>query len=121
MHTRLRNVTVSQKPPLKPCGKDALDLGTLLRAFEQAADATEHGEQDEEADRQECRELDQRFGGDGNDQAFLVLGGVDVAGAEQDGEGRHRQGDDEGRVGRQVELLQRPLAEQRVDRDAPPP
>ena len=103
--------------PVETLRKDALDLGALLRAFEQAADAAEHGEQDEEANRQKCRELDQRFGCDGNDQAFLVLGGVDVTGAEQNGEGRHRQGDDEGRVGRQVELLQRPLAEQRVDRD----
>ena len=105
-----------QKPPLKPCAKMPLDLGALLGAREESADAAEHGEEDEEADRQEGRELDQRLGGDGDDQALLVLGGIDVAGAEQDGERRHRQGDDEGGVGRQIELLQRPRAEQRVDR-----
>ena len=103
--------------PVEALRKDALDLGALLRALEQPADAAKHGEDDEEANRQEGRELDQRLGGNGNDQALLVLGGVDMAGAEQDRERRHRQGDDEGGVGRQIELLQRARAEQRVDRE----
>ena len=45
-----------------------------------------------------------------------MLGRVDVAGAEENGEGRHRHGDDEGRVGRQIEMLQRTRAQKRVDR-----
>jgi hypothetical protein len=102
--------------PVEALRKDALDLGALLCALEQPGNAAEHGEEDEEADGQKRRELDQRLGGDGDDQALLVLGGVDVAGTEQDGERRHRQGDDEGGVGRQIELLQRARAEQRVDR-----
>ena len=79
-----------------------LDLGVLGGALDEAADAAEHGEDDEEADRQEGRELDQRLGGDRHDQAFLVLGRIDVAGAEQHGERGHRQRDDECRVDRQM-------------------
>ena len=35
--------------------------------------------------------LTSELGRDSHDQAFLMLGGVDVARAEQDGEGGHRQ------------------------------
>ena len=101
---------------VKVAGEDAMDLRVLLDALEKIADAAQHGERDEEADRQEGGELDERFGRNRDDQAFLMLGRIDVARAEQNGEGRHRQGDDEGRVGRQIEMLQRARAEQRVDR-----
>ena len=87
MHTRLRNVTVIQKLPLKLAARRSRWISALgVRALDEAADAAEHGEDDEEADRQERRELDQRLGRDRHDQAFLVLGGVDVARAEQHGE-----------------------------------
>ena len=98
MHTRLRNVTVTQMPPWKSCANILLDLGALRGALDEAADAAEHGEDDEEADRQKGRQLDERLGRDGHDQAFLVLGGIDVAGAEQDGEGGHQQRDDQCRI-----------------------
>ena len=78
-----------------------------LRAFdrrrEQRAGAAEHPEGDENADRQESEQLDDRFGGDRQHQAVLVLGRVDMAGAEQHREGRHRQRDE-----------QRDIAEQRT-------
>ncbi len=96
-------------------GEHALDLGAVGGALDEPADAAEHGEDDEEADRQKGSELDERLGRDGDDEPFLVLGRVDVARAEQDGEGRHEQGDDQGRVGLQVEQLQRRRAEQRRD------
>ena len=49
-------------------------------------------------DRQEGGKLDDRFGGDSHDQAFLMLGGVDVASAEQNGEGGHQERDDQCRI-----------------------
>ena len=96
-------------------GKDALDVDVLGGPLEQPADPAEHREDDEEAHRQERHELDQRLGGDRHDQAFLVLRRIDVARAEQHRESRHRQRDDEGRIGRQMQLLQGTRAEQRVD------
>ncbi len=63
----------------------------------------EHAEGDEDADREEGDQLDHRLGGDREHQAVLVLGRVDVAGAEQHRERRHRQRDE-----------QRDVAEQRL-------
>ena len=69
-----------------------LDLGMVgCTRSQKAADAAEHGEHHEETDGEEGRELDQQLGRDRHDQAFLVLGGVDVAGAEQHGERGHRR------------------------------
>src|SRR5690606_26888562 len=51
---------------------------------------------DEKADGEEGGELDDGFEGDGSDDAVVLLLGVDVAGAEQDGEQRHAGGDAEG-------------------------
>ena len=82
---------------------------------EEPADAAEHREDDEEADRQEGCELDERLGRDGDDQAFLVLGGIDVAGAEQDGKGRHQERDHQCRVGRRLNSCSGKRAEQRGD------
>ena len=77
-----------------------LDLRVLGGALEEPADAAEHGEDDEEADRQEGGKLDEQLGRDGDDQAFLMLGRVDVAGAEQHGKGRHQERDHQRRIGR---------------------
>ena len=41
-----------------------------------------------------------------HDQPFLMLGGVDVARAEQNGKDGHRDGDDKGGIGGQMQLLQ---------------
>ena len=65
------------------------------RLGEQRGRAVEHPERHEEADRQEREQLDDRFGGDREHQAVLVLGGVDMARAEQHREGRHRQRDEQ--------------------------
>ncbi len=83
--------------------EDAGRLRTLHRRREQRARAVEHPEGDEDADRQEGQQLDDRFGGDRQHQAVLMLGGVDMAGAEQHREHRHRQRDE-----------QRDVAEQRA-------
>jgi hypothetical protein len=45
---------------------------------------------DEQADGHKGNELHHRFHRDGEDHAVLVFRGVDVAGAEEDGEDRHR-------------------------------
>ena len=73
----------------------------LHRLAEQRDRAVEHPERDEDADRQERHELDDRFGGDREHQAVLMLGGIDVARAEQHGEGRHRQRDEQRDVAEQ--------------------
>ena len=75
--------------------------GSLQRLAEQRDRAVEHPEGDENADREKCDQLDDRFGGDRQHQAVLMLGGVDVAGAEQHGEGRHRQRDEQRDVAEQ--------------------
>ena len=57
-----------------------------------SADAAEGKEHDEHADGEKRHQLDQRLGRDREDEAVLVFGGVDVAGAEQNREGRQRHG-----------------------------
>ena len=79
--------------------------GLFDRAREQRGRAVEHPEGDENADAEEGDELDDRLGRDREHQTVLMLGGVDVAGAEQHREGRHRQRD-----------KQRHVAEHRLDR-----
>ena len=57
-----------------------------------------HGECDEQADADEGDELHNGLDGDGENHAVLVLGRVDMAGAEEDREGAHRQRDEHGRI-----------------------
>ena len=66
-------------------------LGLLQRAGEQNERSVEHPERHEHADCQEGDELDDRLGGDRQHQPVLVLGGVDMPGAEQHRERRHRE------------------------------
>ena len=82
-------------------------VGPLQRLRKQRERPVEHPERDEHADADEGDELDDRLGCDRQHQPVLVLGGVDVAGAEQHGEGRHRQRDE-----------QRDVAEHRLHRAA---
>ncbi len=89
------------------------DLVALCGALDESADAPEDREDDEEPDRQKGCELDERLGRDGHDQAFLVFGGVDVPGPEQDGKGGHQERDHQCRV--EVEELQLARAQQRRD------
>ena len=81
--------------------------GCVERAREQRDRPVEHHEGDEDADGEEGHQLDDRFRRDRQHQAVLVLGRIDVAGAEQHREGRHRQRDE-----------QRDVAEQRRRRAA---
>ncbi len=65
------------------------------RLGEQRHRTVEHHECHEDADRHERDQLDDRLGRDRQDQAVLMLGGVDMARAEQHREGRHRHGDEQ--------------------------
>ncbi len=67
---------------------------------EQIAEAVEQTEGDECANRHECQELDQGFEGDGQDHSAVMLGDIEVAGAEEDGEQREHNRHDECRVAR---------------------
>ena len=60
---------------------------------EDVAEAVEHAEGDEDADREEREQLDHRLEGDRRDHALVALGRVEVARAEEDGEGRQQQRD----------------------------
>ena len=88
--------------------------GVSIALVNSADRPVEHAEGDEHADGDECDELDQRLGRDRQDQAVLMLGGVDVAGAEQHRERRHRERDEQRDVaehrlrhaGRHVEMRQ---------------
>ena len=74
-------------------GRQPRDFRHLRGAREQVAEAVEQAEGDEQADAHEGDELDHRLEGDRRHQALMVLGRVDVAGAEQDGEQRHQRRD----------------------------
>ena len=67
--------------------------------IEEIGGAGEEDEDDIDADGGEGDELDRRFRRHRQHQSRLMFGGVDVAGAEEAGEGRHRQGDGQGHVG----------------------
>ena len=58
----------------------------------------------EQADRHHRHQLDQRFQRDGQHHAVVVLGGVDLAGAEQGREQGHQQGHVQRRVGGDPDL-----------------
>ena len=66
-------------------------LRQLQRARKQRQRPGEHDEGHEDADGEKSDELDDQLGGDRHHQSVLMLGGVDVPGPEQDGEGRHQQ------------------------------
>ncbi len=87
-----------RKRAASPCGSRTRlsSAGVELRLG--LADARAEGEHDIDADRQEGEELDAGFEGDGRDHALMVLVGVDMAGAEQDGEDRHADRGQERRV-----------------------
>ena len=70
-------------------------IGLVERAGEQRQRAVKHHEGHENADGEERHQLDDRFGGDRQHQAVLMLGGVGVAGAEQHRECRHEQRDEQ--------------------------
>ncbi len=67
---------------------------------EQVAEAVEQTEGDEGTNCQECQQLDQRFEGDRQDHAAVMLGHIEVARAEQNGEQRQHDRDDQRGVAR---------------------
>ena len=73
--------------------RHALDLR------QQVGGTVEQHEQHERADGEQCQELDHQFEGDRQHHAAMLLGGLHVAHAEQDGEHRHQGGDDQRGVG----------------------
>ncbi len=77
---------------MRLAGQRCRRVRPLQGLAEQCERPVEHPEGDEHADADEGNELDQQFGGDRQHQAVLVLGGVDMARAEQDREDRHRNG-----------------------------
>ena len=83
--------------------------------------SVEHGKNDEQANRRQGCQLDDALGGDGQHQAVLVLGCVDVPGAEQHREGCQRQRDDECGIeedeARKIDGGKRAASQQRLDRD----
>ncbi len=60
--------------------------------------SVEHPERDEYADADESNKLDDRLGCDRQHQSILLLRGIDMARAKQDGEDRHCQRDVERNV-----------------------
>ena len=76
-------------PAIEATGKQRRDSGFGRGTFEKRPDAAHHTEHDETADRHEGHQLHQRFDRDGENHAVLMLGGVDVAGTEQNCEDAH--------------------------------
>ncbi len=94
-------------------GEQLGDLQVLASALDEPRDSAQHGEDDEEADRQEGSELDERLCCNGDDQAVLVLRRIDVTCAKQNRKGGHQERDDQRRVER--EQLQLPCPQQGGD------
>ena len=87
-----RNVIATQRGP-KMSGPWIIAAGDVGEdGAEPAGDAPDR----EDADGEERDELDDRLDGDGGDDAVVALVGVEVAGAEEDGEEREA-GSDPGR------------------------
>ena len=78
-----------ERADLRLAGEHRRRIGLLHGLREQRGWAVEHVEGDEYADGEKGDELDDRLGRDRQHQSVLVLGGVDVAGAEQHRERRH--------------------------------
>ena len=74
-------------------------LGRTREMRQKIARPVEQHEQHERAHRQQRQQLDHRFEGDGQHHAAMLLGGLHVAHAEQDGEDRHQGGHDQRGVG----------------------
>ena len=91
-------VCASQPPPGRSRANFCAISGTAAACAIEVARAVEQDEGDEDADREEGEELHHRLHRDRQHHAVLVLGGVGVAGAEEDGEERERGGDEQREV-----------------------
>ena len=81
--------------------------------LEEVTQAAEQAVGHKNADRHEGNQLDHRFKGDGGHHAFVPLGCIKMAGAEQDGKQGEDDGDQEGRI--QAQPL--PLAAGVIEQD----
>ncbi|MCZ7562889.1 MAG: hypothetical protein M5U08_02970 [Burkholderiales bacterium] len=95
-----------QPHPASVAAGDALDRREHRRqprlgggAREDVAESVVDDEGDEDADRHECEQFHQRLEGDRRDHALVMLGGVEMARSEQNGEERERRGHPERGVG----------------------
>lgn len=79
-----------------------LQLSVGCQLVEETREASEHTKHDKQADGQECRELDEGFGSDGEHEAVLMLGSIDMPSAKEYGKYRQAQGGNECRVDRQA-------------------
>ena len=93
-----RRVSVSQRVPLRPFASKAWTCGSEVTMGRKFFKAAHHGEGHEQPHRHEGHELDDGFNRDGEDHAVLMLGGVDVAGAEEDGKKAHGDGHQNGQA-----------------------
>jgi hypothetical protein len=75
-------------------GEQRGDRLALLDAIDECTEAAEDRVSHEQPDEEEGCDLDQRFDRDRQDHPVLMLGRIDVAGAEQGGEHRHGDGDE---------------------------
>ena len=74
-------------------------MAGLGGAAEDIARPVEQDEGHHHAHEKKTEELDEALQRHGQHHALVVLGRVDVAGAEEDAEGGEHDGDEEGRVG----------------------
>ena len=70
---------------------ESVQLGGVVCLVEQIVEAVVQAEGDEGANGEEGQQLDQRLEGNRQHHAAMVLGDVEVAGAEQNGEQRQSQ------------------------------
>ena len=78
--------------------KDREHIGPRPHLFHELRGAAHQPEDDENAHRQKGHELHDRFHRDRRDQAVLMFGGVDVAGAEKNGKPGHGDGHEQRQV-----------------------
>ena len=87
-----------QTGPLRVGLPECLQLRRGQCLAEQIARPIEQAPGDEGANREEGQQFDQRFEGHRQHHATVVLGDIQAAGAEQNGEQGQHQADDQGRV-----------------------
>ena len=90
-------------------GQLALQLQLHIGVGQQLAEPAEHSPGHVGAEHQEGEQLDQRLEGHGVDHPLVVLGGIGVAGPEEDGEGGHHHRHVEGGVGEQRRMGRIPV------------
>ena len=86
------------RAPGEALAEQVRDFRRMPGLFEQRRGPAHHDKGNEQTGSDEGQELDHRFDRYRHHKAVLMLGRVDMAGAEQHGEGGHGGGDEEGDV-----------------------